>query len=230
MSDVKDAKNATDVKTEKKSGKAKAKWVVLLVMVLVLAAGGGVGGFFVWRGMGYLTTDNARVTAPLVAVSPLVMGVLTDFYITNGQNVTAGEVLGRVEYGMDIVAPIDGIVVNVTGINGQVVMPGQPVAVVALTDGIRIEANIAETDISDLYIGQAVTVTVDALGNREFAGRVLDIGRITVAELTGQAMFFNTGGMFTRVTHLLPVQIILEDDVDLSGLLGTNARVRVPLR
>jgi len=107
--------------------------------------------------------------------------------------------------------------------------PGQPVAVIADVDAIRIEANIEETYITRVQIGQPVTVTIDALGRQAFSGHVAQIGRITQAELTGNALFFNTGGTFTRVTHLIPVEITLTDEVNLESLIGVNARVRIHL-
>jgi RND family efflux transporter MFP subunit len=73
-------------------------------------------------------------------------------------------------------------------------------------------------------------VTIDPFGSRQFTGYVAEIGQVTAAELTGNAMFFNTGGTFTRVTHLIPVRVNIVDDVNLDSFIGVNARVRISLR
>jgi multidrug resistance efflux pump len=36
-------------------------------------------------------------------------------------------------------------------------------------------------------------------------------------------------GTFRRITHTVPVEITITDDVDLSLFLGTNARVSLPV-
>ena|GEM_PF-5118344 len=61
-------------------------------------------------------------------------------------------------------------------------------AVIADTSRIHIEANIAETDITRLAVGKRVYVTIDPFGSQQFTGYIAEIGRITNAELTGQAI------------------------------------------
>jgi multidrug resistance efflux pump len=122
------------------------------------------------------------------------------------------------------------LVMHTSATQGQSVLPGEPLAVIADTSLIHIQANITETDITRLTIGQRVYVTIDPLSGQQFTGHITEIGRITTAELSGQAMFFNTGGTFTRVTHLIPVKITIADNVNLDNFIGVNARVRIPLR
>ncbi|MCL2527366.1 MAG: efflux RND transporter periplasmic adaptor subunit [Defluviitaleaceae bacterium] len=220
----------TIVKGEKDKKKKSSKIIIVLVLTLVLAGGAAIGGFFLWRSFGYLTTDNARVTTTLVGVSPALPGTLERFTVYEGKYVTAGEVIGWVENDEAMRSPINGLVVYATASPGQSVMPGEALAIIADTSNIHIQANFEETDIPGLERGQRVIVTIDLFGSREFEGYISEIGRITPAELSGQAMFFNTGGTFTRVVPLLPVQITLVEDIDLDNFIGVNARVRIPLR
>jgi len=213
---------------EKKVKKSKLPWILLLT--LLLAGGAATGIYFIWNAAGYLTTDNARVTTTLVPIASTIPGTLERFYIYEGRYVSQNESLGWVQNDSPMLSPVDGLVVHVDAVQNQVVSPMQPIAVVADIHNIHVLANIEETDITRLEIGQIAIVTIDALGNREFEGYIADIGRITTAELAGTAMFFNTGGTFTRVTHLIPVRVNITCDVNLDNFIGVNARVRIPLR
>jgi len=210
--------------------KKRGKVIAVLIVTLVLIAAVAIGGWFLWDSMGYLTTDNARVTTTLVHISPSAPGTLERFTAYEGQMVTKNQVLGWVENDVALRSPIDGIVVSASGNVGQMVMPGEVLAVIADTNNIHVEANIEETDIRSIKLGQPVTVTIDGLGNREFDGFISEIGMITASELMGQAMFFNTGGTFTRVTHLIPIKITITENTELYNLIGTNARVRISHR
>jgi multidrug resistance efflux pump len=94
---------------------------------------------------------------------------------------------------------------------------------------LHIRANIEETHITRIKRGQRVIVTIDALGNREFTGYVSEIGKVTDAEITGNPMFFNTGGTFTKVVQLIPIKIIITDDIKLENYIGLNAKVKIDL-
>ena len=214
--------------TVKKKGKSKI--ILVLLLTLVLAAGAGVGFYFVWQSTNYLVTDNARVTTTLVAITPSIPGPLERFTVYEGRYVTENEILGWVENSEAMRSPVDGLVIHSSVVQGQMVSPAEPVAVIASANNLHIQANIEETDVLRIQKGQYVSVTIDPFGSRQFSGYVSEIGSITAAELTGNAMFFNTGGTFTRVTHLIPVKINLLDDINLSHLIGVNARVRIPLR
>ena len=210
---------------EKKKGKGKI--ILALVLSLVLAVGAAMGFHFYWQGVSYISTDNARVTTNIITVISPAVGRLESYTAFEGQRVERDEIIGWVEGAGPLRAPIDGLVIKSYAVENQVISPMQPVAVIADVGRIHIEANIEETDILRIQRGQAVTITVDALGRQQFTGYVAEIGRVTQAELTGNALFFNTGGTFTRVTHLIPVEISIIDDVDLSHLIGVNARVQI---
>jgi len=210
--------------------KGKGKIIILLILTVVLAVGTVIGIHFVRQSMNYLTTDNARVTTTLIAINPDIPGTLERFTVSEGSYVTENEILGWVQNGEALRSPVDGLVLYTSAVQEQFVSPHEPVAIIADLNNIHIQANIEETDITSLYRGQPVTVTIDTFGNREFNGYISEIGRATNAELSGQALFFNTGGTFTRVTHLIPIEVIITDDVELDNFIGVNARVRIPLR
>jgi len=228
MSEQSVKEQAAAEQVEKKKGKGKI--IGLLILFVILGTGGFFGFRFVHQSVNYLITDNARVTTDLIHISSNIPGVLERFTISSGQYVGANEIIGWVENDEAMRAPVDGFVLSSFAVQGQAVSPMETLAVIADINRIHISANIEETDILRLQIGQSAIVTIDGLGNQQFNGYISDIGRITHAELTGQAMFFNTGGTFTRVTHLIPVEISIIDDINLDNLIGVNARVRIPIR
>ena len=216
--------------TAEKSENKKGKKVIALILVFTLIIGAGIGFYFYWQSTSYISTGNARVTTNLIPIVAPAVGTLDRFTVSEGSYVEENEVIGRVDSGGFLRSPVDGVVVNINAVLNQVVSPQVPVAVIADINNIHIRANIEETHISRLHIGQTAYVTIDALGNRQFIGYIYEIGRVTDAELSGNAMFFNTGGTFTRVTQLLPVRIRITDDIYLNNLIGLNANVRIPLR
>jgi RND family efflux transporter MFP subunit len=58
---------------------------------------------------------------------------------------------------------------------GTLVSPGMPIFTVEDVRRYRLEATINESDLRYLRTGQQVPVVIDALGNAELAGRVVEI-------------------------------------------------------
>lgn len=69
-------------------------------------------------------------------------------------------------------APFAGTVVAATIEPGEFVAPGTPVLTIARLDDVWLRAFIAETELGRVRLGQAVTVHVDGLPDRAFAGTV----------------------------------------------------------
>ncbi|MCL1878362.1 MAG: HlyD family efflux transporter periplasmic adaptor subunit [Defluviitaleaceae bacterium] len=215
------------IEQEKKGG---SKFWIVAVLTLLLVGGAATGIYFVWRSAGYITTDNATVTTTLFDVMPPVPGILERFTVSEGQYLAENDVIGWVENGESMRSPFEGLVVSTSARQGQQVSPMDRLAVIADVNNIHVRAYVDETDVGRLYRGQSVYVTIDPFGNRQFSGYISEISRITSAELAGQSLFFNTGGNFTRVVRILPIEIRITDDVLLNDFIGVNARVRIQLR
>ena len=93
-----------------------------------------------------------------------------------------------------IVAPMDGIVTrrNIeegeTAVVGTMNNAGTVLLEIADMSVIEAEVEVDETDIPFVELGQAATITIDAVPDREFSGRVTEIGNspIQAAQNTGQ--------------------------------------------
>jgi membrane fusion protein (multidrug efflux system) len=106
-------------------------------------------------------------------------------------------------------SPVSGLVDRVFVEPGEYVTPGQRLAIVHDPTQIWVEANIKETAIRKLSIGQKVTITVDAFPDESFHGAITTIGNAT----TGSFALLpapNPSGNFTKITQRLPVRIGIE--------------------
>ena len=81
-----------------------------------------------------------------------------------------------------IVSPIDGKVVQLNAREGEVVVtgtmnnPASVIAVVADLSEILVEAEVGETEVVAIRTGQPARIKVDAVPDKEYAGRVTEIG------------------------------------------------------
>ncbi len=74
-----------------------------------------------------------------------------------------------------IVAPFDGLVTEKKADVGTLASPGMPIFTIEDLRRYRLEATVNETDLRYVRQGQTVTVLVDALGDRELQGKVVEI-------------------------------------------------------
>jgi HlyD family secretion protein len=90
-------------------------------------------------------------------------------------------------------APLDGVVTNLPVRVGETVVPGiqsstaSTIMTIADMSQITAELHVDETDIVSVKIGQTADVTVDAIPNRTFHGRVTEIGDTALVRSTGVA-------------------------------------------
>ncbi|MGZ5442818.1 MAG: efflux RND transporter periplasmic adaptor subunit [Thermoanaerobaculia bacterium] len=81
-----------------------------------------------------------------------------------------------------IVSPLDGKVVQLNAREGEVVVtgtmnnPGSVIAVIADLSQILVEAEVGETEVVSVSLQQPATIKVDAITDREYHGRVVEIG------------------------------------------------------
>ena len=105
-------------------------------------------------------------------------------------------------------SPLDGVVSKAFVDVGEFVQAGQRIALMHDPQTIYVEANIRETEIRRVQIGQRVDVEVDAYPDQKFGGVVERIG---YAATSAFALLPspNPSGHFTKVTQRLPIRIAL---------------------
>ena len=93
----------------------------------------------------------------------------------------------------NVYSPIDGVVTNLPVRVGETVVPGiqnspaSTVMTVADMSVITAEVKVDETDIVNVKLGQTADITIDAMPNRTFKGRVIEIGNTAILRSTGLA-------------------------------------------
>ena len=106
-------------------------------------------------------------------------------------------------------SPVNGVVDRVFVESGEYVTPGQRIALVHDPTEVWIEANIKETEIRKVRIGQPVEITVDAYPETKFKGSVKSIGDSATSEFA-LLPTPNPSGNFTKITQRLPVRVKIE--------------------
>jgi len=76
---------------------------------------------------------------------------------------------------MRILAPFDGVVTEKKADVGTLASPGMPIFTVEDLRRYRLEATVNETDLRYVRMGQQIPVLVDAVGDKELKGRVVEI-------------------------------------------------------
>jgi len=118
----------------------------------------------------------------------------------------------NLEYAI-VKAPAAGIVSRKTVEAGQVVQPGQPLLALVNTDDVWVTANFKETQLSEMRVGQRVSVEVDALGGKSFEGRIQSIAAATGARFSLLPPE-NATGNYVKVVQRVPVKIVLDPGQD----------------
>ncbi|MCH5585365.1 efflux RND transporter periplasmic adaptor subunit [Shimazuella sp. AN120528] len=197
------------------------------VVFLIVIAVGIVGINYYQNTVNYISTDNAKVSGDMVPVTVVNAGKITDWTATVGQQVTENEAIGKITgtSTTSITSPIAGTIVQSKGMKGETVAPGQSLAQVVDLSKLYVIANIEETEIKNVSIGQDVDVIVDVDKGTTISGKVTEIGKATNSEfslLPSQ----NASGDYTKEVEYVPVKIELES-YSAQVVPGMNATVNI---
>ncbi len=130
------------------------------------------------------------------------------------------------------VAPYDGIVTNLPVREGETMVTGiqnaegSTLMTIADMSVVTAEVKIDETDIVNVKNGQTVDVSVDALPDKVFKGRVTEVGDQALLRSTGLATSQTTSG--TEEAKDFKVIVTLDANQDVSALrpgLSTTAKI-----
>ena len=109
----------------------------------------------------------------------------------------------------EVLAPASGIVSNMKLQVGEYVEEGDPVFTLIQSDPVWVEANLKETQLTHVKVGQPVIVEVDAYPDRQWNATINTIAPATGAEfalLPPQ----NATGNWVKVVQRVPVQLRIE--------------------
>jgi membrane fusion protein (multidrug efflux system) len=123
-------------------------------------------------------------------------------------------------------APYDGVVGNLSVEQGDLVSPGQKLAVIVPMDKLYVVANFKETQLARLVPGEKVKLSVDALPEHEFEGTVSSLAPASGAVFS-LLPAENATGNFTKVVQRVPVRIDVPAEVLKTGRLRAGLSVVV---
>lgn len=231
----------------------KASRLILVnVLVLVgLAIVAALAFYYYTTQSHYVSSQDASISATTVPVVASTAGALTTFSVQVGQHVQAGQVIATEAVAtsgaaskvdppsagqgagsatptmstIPIKAPVAGDVATTSVAAGQDVGAGTPLMTLVQLKTAYVTANIAETNIRRIRVGESVDVTVNAIPGVTFHGTVTAIAPATQS-------FFSlipasaTAGTYVPTTQRIPVNIRLHT-MGYTLLPGESCSVRV---
>jgi len=127
----------------------------------------------------------------------------------------------------EITAPVSGIATRMTLQAGEWVEADTPTFGIIGTGATWIEANLKETQLGAIEIGQPVEIRIDAYPDAVWSGTIESLSPATGAEFSALPPQ-NASGNWVKVVQRLPVRIAVTQDPDLPQLrAGMSAAISV---
>jgi multidrug resistance efflux pump len=197
-------------------------WIVGASSLLLV--GVAVAGYDLWQQANYyVSTDYAQVAGTLTEVVTPGVARIAELYADLGERIESGQSIatilpaGEGASATDLVAPRGGIVVGLYVRRGQLTFEGQPVAVIAEPSDLWVVANVAESAIGSVRVGQPAEVQLVVI-DRKLTGHVAEI----LAE---------SNRVWRSSSEGSTVPVRIKFDGDLSGLYpGMAAYVKIRIR
>lgn len=205
-------------------------------MIILIAAG---ASYYLYT-MRYVSTDDAQISVAeghSVPITVALPGRLNSWTVNLNDDVNQGQVIGtesnqsvlsltptllpyvqadplfagRLLEQENIRSPISGKVMQTNAATGQGVQPGQVLAVIADSDQLQVTANIQETDISKIRVGQIVDLDLDGLPGQSLHGVINRIDDVTLSVFSIVPNVTAASGSYTKVEQRIPVIIQITD-------------------
>ncbi|QOS99047.1 HlyD family secretion protein [Brevibacterium sp. JNUCC-42] len=216
----------------------KKKFILYTILLIMVVAGGGIGYYYWYQGTHYVSTEDARIAGDTYRVMPQISGKITSLDLSDGQNVIADQIVGQQDTtniagnmldNATLRAPITGTVLKVTAKSGEVVASGQSVATIVDMNKLYVSANIEETDLGRIHVGQIVEFTLDSFKGQTFTGQVSELGTATASTFS-LLPASSTSGNFTKVTQRIPIKISIGEKQNSRILPGMSAVIKIHLK
>lgn len=214
----------------------KRKKTLLMVSGIMVVALTAVALYYGINNYFYVSTEDARVTGDIARINAQITGKLVSCDLEEGITVHKDQIVARQEAPNQtdtaleqslLRSPIDGVVIKKQGVTGEIISTGQAVGMVVDPAKLYIVANIEETKLSHIRVGNQVDVTVDQYDGKKWVGKVSLIGE---AANSAFALIPSSGsGTFTKVVQKVPIHIAV-DTKDSRLRPGTNAVVKIHIR
>jgi membrane fusion protein (multidrug efflux system) len=130
-----------------------------------------------------------------------------------------------------LLAPISGEVARRNAETGALVQIGQSLMSIVPDSDVWVTANLKETQLNNVRLGDKVEFTIDAYPGRTFTGHVESLSPATGARFALLPPD-NATGNFTKVVQRVPVRIAVDSGLDAAHPLrpGMSAEVTITTR
>ncbi|MCE7951538.1 MAG: HlyD family secretion protein [Xanthomonadales bacterium PRO7] len=108
-------------------------------------------------------------------------------------------------------APIDGTIGRQNLQPGDFLAPGQPAMPLVATRGLWIDANFKETDLTNVRVGQPVSIEVDTYPGKAWKGHVASISPASGSEFSVLPAQ-NATGNWVKIVQRIAVRIAVDDE------------------
>lgn len=132
-------------------------------------------------------------------------------------------------------APLDGVVTNLPVRVGETVVPGiqnstaSTIMTIADMSIITAEVHVDETDIVSVKLDQPAEVSIDAIPNQTFKGKVIEIGDTAIVRSTGVAASQSTTSSQEAKDFKVVIALDISEDLVRPGLSCT-AKITTAVR
>mgnify|MGYP001954943161 CR=1 FL=1 len=212
--------------------------MLYLILVTMILTGTGIGGYYWYQNTNYIKTEDARIAGDIYRVMPRTSGKIIDLDIKEGDIVSANQIIGQLDTAnmssgtfenTALRSPINGTVIKVLAKEGEVVSPSQPVAMIVDMNQLYISANIEETELNRVRVGQTVDFTVDSFPGHVLTGKVIEITEASASTFS-LLPAINTSGNFTKVTQRIPIKISIDDQQGLQLFPGMSVVIKIHIK
>ena len=107
-------------------------------------------------------------------------------------------------------ATTDGVVTNIGLQRGEYVVAGEPLFGIVSSAGVWVDANLKETKLTNVKVGQAAIILVDSYPEMPWRALVASIGAATGAEFSVLPPQ-NATGNWVKIVQRVPVRLMLLD-------------------
>jgi multidrug resistance efflux pump len=215
--------------------KGKRKLILGCIATALLLTLGGVGSYYWYNNTHFVSTEDARVAGDFMEITPEISGKLLEFDVQEGDIVSKDQILGRMDAAgladasIDqslLRAPAGGLIIKKQAEAGEFVAAGTALGVMVDPARLYISANIKETELQKIKIGQQVEIKIDQFDGKVWQGKVASIGE---AATSAFSLLPSSSGTFTKVVQNVPVKISLAQ-TDLKLRPGINAVVKIHIK
>ncbi|PKG25582.1 HlyD family secretion protein [Niallia nealsonii] len=212
---------------------AKRMILINIILLIVLVGGGFTGYYFYDKSVSYISTDNAQIAGQQISIAAPASGKLTSWDGNVSDHFNKNDKIGTIKVttetgtvDMHVAVPANSTIVQSSAVENSYVAAGTSLAKSYDMSNLWVTANVDETDLNDVKIGQDVDLYVDAYPDTTLTGKVDSLGLATSATFS-LLPTSNSSGNYTKETQVIPVKISIDNYGGLDLVPGMNVTVRI---